>query len=146
MCCKTEVNITFPIKRNGISNRERKKSFIWVIYQVIKIYCSVADLCSILWCRCKYCVHVYCRPLWVEYPQDLATFALEDEYLIGETHNQIWGLQYSSSIHSDNCSLSLKDPPEWSGIKGLLWVAFNRFFYRNLAELRLPYVQKCNDP
>lgn len=65
---------------------------------------------SILWCRCKYCVHVCCRPLWVEYPQDLATFALEDEYLIGKTSNKIWGLQHSSSIHSDNCSLSLKDP------------------------------------
>lgn len=88
----------------------KEKKILWVIYQVIKIHCRVADLFSILWCRCKYCVHVCCRPLWVEYPQDLATFALEDEYLIGKTSNKIWGLQHSSSIHSDNCSLSLKDP------------------------------------
>lgn len=28
-----------------------------------------------------------CRPLWVEYPQDPATFAIDDEFLIGETQN-----------------------------------------------------------
>lgn len=29
-------------------------------------------------------VHLCCRPLWVEYPQDPATFAVDNEYLIGE--------------------------------------------------------------
>lgn len=33
------------------------------------------------------CLHVFLRPLWVEYPQDPATFALDDEFLIGETQN-----------------------------------------------------------
>uniref|UniRef100_A0A669E9Y0 Glucosidase II alpha subunit n=1 Tax=Oreochromis niloticus TaxID=8128 RepID=A0A669E9Y0_ORENI len=39
------------------------------------------------WYQLFYRAHVtgepVMRPLWVEYPQDLATFALEDEYLIG---------------------------------------------------------------
>lgn len=32
-------------------------------------------------------VFLWRRPLWVEYPQDPATFALDDEFLIGETQN-----------------------------------------------------------
>lgn len=29
-------------------------------------------------------MHFCYRPLWVEYPQDPATFAVDDEFLIGE--------------------------------------------------------------
>lgn len=34
------------------------------------------------------------RPLWVEYPSEVPTFTLDDEYLLGEL--QVFGIKFTS--------------------------------------------------
>uniref|UniRef100_A0A9J7YSA1 Uncharacterized protein n=2 Tax=Cyprinus carpio TaxID=7962 RepID=A0A9J7YSA1_CYPCA len=46
------------------------------------------------------------RPLWVEYPNDVTTFSIEDEYLIGEVLNRIFLCTYFSDSFY-NCFLQL---------------------------------------
>ena len=44
---------------------------------LFSVYLVVARSLSLSLCVCF-------RPLWVEYPEEPATFSIEDEYLIGE--------------------------------------------------------------
>ncbi len=47
-------------------------------------------------------MYLCCRPLWVEYTQDPATFAVDDEFLIGEMQNIESLMFFSDKFKPDN--------------------------------------------